>query len=57
MSARKRTKHVHEGKYVAEVDIDVLEDDTGWSPYLTAEDIGSLRWFGSTIASSTPSCA
>ena len=38
MSARKRTKYVHEGKYVAEVDVDLLEDDTGWSPYLTVED-------------------
>ena len=38
MSTRKRTKYVHEGKYVAEVDVDILEDDTGWSPYLTVED-------------------
>ena len=38
MSARKRTKYVHEGKYVAEVDVDLLEDDTGWSPYLSVED-------------------
>ena len=38
MSTRKRTKYVHEGKYVAEVDIDVLEDDTAWFPYLTVED-------------------
>jgi len=38
MSTRKRTKYVHEGKYVAEVDIELLEDDTGWSPYLTVED-------------------
>ena len=38
MSTRKRTKYVHEGQYVAEVDVDLLEDDTGWSPYLTVED-------------------
>ena len=38
MSSRKRIKYVHEGKYVAEVDVDLLEDDTGWSPYLTVED-------------------
>ena len=37
-STRKKTKYVHEGKYVAEVDVDLLEDDTGWSPYLTVED-------------------
>ncbi len=38
MTTRKRTKFVHEGGYVAEVDVDLLEDDTGWAPYLTGED-------------------
>jgi hypothetical protein len=38
MITRKRTKFVHEGGYVAEVDVDLLEDDTGWAPYLTVED-------------------
>ena len=37
MSTRRKTKYVHEGMYVAEVDVDVLEDETGWSPYLTVE--------------------
>jgi len=38
MSTQKRTKYVHEGKYVAEVDVEPIEDETGWSPYLTVED-------------------
>ena len=38
MSTRKRTKYVHEGKYVAEVDVELLEDNTEWSPYLSVED-------------------
>lgn len=38
MSIRKKTKYVHEGNYVAEVDVKLLEDDTGWSPYLAVED-------------------
>ena len=38
MSIRKKTKYVHEGKYVAEVDVELVEDDTGWSPYLAVED-------------------
>ncbi len=38
MSSRKKTKYIHEGKYVAEVDVELLEDETGWSPYLTVED-------------------
>ena len=31
-------KLVHEGQYIAEVDIDLIEEDTGWSPYLSLED-------------------
>jgi hypothetical protein len=42
MSKRKRTKFVHEGRYVAEVDVELLEDDTGWSPYLTPDDACKL---------------
>lgn len=38
MTRRKRTKIVHEGKYIAEVDVELIEDDTGWSPYLSLED-------------------
>ena len=38
MTTRKRTKIVHEGKYMAEVDIELLQDETGWSPYLSLDD-------------------
>ncbi len=38
MSKRNRIKYVHEGRYVAEVDVELLEDATEWSPYLTVED-------------------
>ena len=38
MNTRKRTKYVHEGKYVAEVDVELLDDDTEWSPYLSVSD-------------------
>jgi len=33
---------VHEGAYVAEVDVDLVETDTGWSPYLSLEDAYKL---------------
>jgi hypothetical protein len=39
---RKRTKLIHEGKYAAEVAVDLIEDDTAWSPYLSPEDINKL---------------
>ena len=38
MSRRKWTKLVHEGAYVAEVDVELLEEPGGWSPYLSLED-------------------
>jgi hypothetical protein len=41
MSGR-RTKHIHEGRYVAEVDVELIEDQTGWSPYLSIEDARKL---------------
>ena len=42
MITRRRTKLVHEGKYVAEVDVELVEADNGWSPYLTLEDAYKL---------------
>ena len=42
MTTRKRTKIVREGKYVAEVDVELVEDETGWSPYLSLDDAYKL---------------
>ncbi len=42
MITRKKTKYIHEGKYVAEVDVDLVIDDDEWSPYLTIEDAYKL---------------
>jgi hypothetical protein len=39
---RTRTKLVHEGKYAAEVQVELIEDDTAWSPYLSPEDVQRL---------------
>jgi len=39
---RKKTKYVHEGQYVAEVEVDLIEDESGWSPYLNADDAYKL---------------
>ena len=35
---RRTVKLVREGKYAAEVPVDLIEDSTGWSPYLSIED-------------------
>lgn len=42
MKKRKRTKLVHEGRYVAGVAVELIEDETGWSPYLTPKDAYKL---------------
>jgi len=39
---RRFTKLLHEGEYVAEVDIELLYEDEGWSPYLSLEDAQKL---------------
>lgn len=38
MTQRKKLKYVHEGQYVAEVEVELVEDGTGWSPYIGVED-------------------
>jgi hypothetical protein len=38
MRTRRQTKLIHEGDYVAEVDVELVETDTGWSPYLSLDD-------------------
>ena len=40
--ARSHKKLIHEGNYVAEVDVQLIESDTGWSPYLSIEDAYKL---------------
>ncbi len=39
---RTRSKLVHEGEYVAEVEVKLIETDEGWSPYLSLEDAYKL---------------
>ena len=40
--SRRTLKLVHEGKYAAEVPVDLIEDETGWSPYLSMGDATKL---------------
>ena len=42
MAQRLKTKYVHEGMYVAEVEVSLTEDDTQWSPYLSVDDAYKL---------------
>ena len=38
MSKRHQAKLIHEGEYVAEVDVELIDTDDGWSPYLSLDD-------------------
>ena len=42
MKTRKHTKLIHEGDYVAEIDVQLIYSDTGWAPYLSLEDAYKL---------------
>ena len=42
MKARRTTKLVHEGRYAAEVEIDLLEENQQWAPYLSMADAKKL---------------
>jgi hypothetical protein len=40
--ARKSKEFIHEGTYGAVVPVDLIEDDTAWSPYLSPDDARKL---------------
>ncbi len=42
MKKRHHIKLVHEGSYVAEVGIELIETGEGWSPYMSLEDAEKL---------------
>jgi hypothetical protein len=42
MMKRRRTKLVHEGQYIAEVDVELIETADEWSPYISLEDAYKL---------------
>jgi len=39
---KHQTRLIHEGEYVAEVDIEFIYTDEGWSPYLSLDDAQKL---------------
>jgi hypothetical protein len=38
----RKIKLIHEGRYAAEIPVDLIEDDRGWSPYLSIADATKL---------------
>jgi hypothetical protein len=42
MNKKNKIKYINEGKYVAKVAVNLIEDNTHWSPYLSVEDASKL---------------
>ncbi len=42
MNKRRHTKLVREGAYAAEVEIELIEAEGGWAPYLSLDDAHKL---------------
>lgn len=42
MNKRKRTKYIHEGGFVAEVEVELMVTDDEWAPYLSLADAYKL---------------
>ena len=40
---RRKVELVREGKYAAEVSVELIEEEGGWSPYLSLEDARKLE--------------
>lgn len=39
---KKKTKYIHAGRYVAEVEVDLIVSEDEWAPYLSVEDATKL---------------
>jgi hypothetical protein len=44
MTTKKSTKLIHEGQYVAEVEVEMIVTDEEWSPYLSLDDARKLDY-------------
>ncbi|MCL0079227.1 hypothetical protein M1O56_06190 [Dehalococcoidia bacterium] len=42
MKKRKQIKYIHEGEYVAEVDVELMDAVDEWAPYLSLQDAYKL---------------
>lgn len=40
--SRRQTKFLHEGEYAAEVEVELIEEEDEWSPYLSLEEAEKL---------------
>jgi len=51
MNTRKHTKFLHEGNYAAEVEIEIIDSEDGWAPYISLDDALKLDRVRETLKS------
>ncbi len=44
MTTKQQMKLVREGEYVAEVPVELILEEGGWSPYLPLEEARKIDW-------------
>lgn len=42
MKKRKQIKYIHEGEYIAELEVELIDTKDSWSPYLSLQDAYKL---------------
>ena len=42
MTTRYKQKLIHEGNYIAELDVELIEADSGWTPLISLDDAYKL---------------
>jgi hypothetical protein len=42
VKTRRHTKFIHEGGFVAEIEVELIESEDSWAPYLSVEDANRL---------------
>lgn len=43
MTKRSITENLHEGRFAAEVEVELIETEGAWSPYYSADDVRKLQ--------------
>ena len=54
MNSNRRIKLIREGEYVAEVEVEHIDDPTGWGPYLSVDDAQKLDQVRAALKSGDP---
>lgn len=42
MNSKKKIKLIREGRHSAKVEVELIDDDTGWTPYLSVAEARKL---------------